>query len=70
MNSISRNWRTLLLLALLCAPATACTTTRSTAIDKGVCSIWSPLTYSASKDTPETVLGIRQNNAKRQAFCK
>lgn len=50
--------------------ATACSQTLSTGTDKGVCALWSGLTYSASKDTPETVLGIRQNNAKRSSYCK
>ncbi len=48
---------------------TNCATTSTTATDKGVCSVWSGLTYSASGDTPETVQGIRVNNAKRDTYC-
>lgn len=71
MSSISRTWSVPLLLVLLSGPLTACTTTRSTGIpDRGVCAVWLPLTYSATGDTAETVLAIRQNNAKRQAFCQ
>ncbi|RWO22805.1 hypothetical protein [Mesorhizobium sp.] len=70
MKSTSKTSATLLLLATLCILATACSRTLSTETGKGVCTVWSGLTYSASKDTPETVLGIRQNNAKRASFCK
>ena len=70
MKSTFKTSATLLLLATLSILVTACNTTRSIATNDGVCTVWSPLTYSASKDTPETVLGIRQNNAKRGSFCK
>jgi len=31
---------------------------------------WRPITYSSSKDTPETVDEVRANNRARKAFCK
>jgi len=34
-----------------------------------VCSIWGAVTYS-SRDTPETRLEARANNAARDAYCK
>lgn len=34
-----------------------------------VCLIWKGITYSASKDTPETVQGVRVNNAKHDSYC-
>lgn len=70
MRNICKNSARPLLLAALCALATACQTTRSTGIDKGVCAIWGGITYSASRDTPETVLEVRRNNARRQAYCE
>ena len=30
---------------------------------------WKPLTYSSTKDTSETVDGVRANNRAREAFC-
>jgi hypothetical protein len=48
----------------------ACSTTRTTGTGKEVCLIWTPATYSAKGDTPETIDGNRALNAKRDAFCK
>lgn len=37
---------------------------------KPICSdAWKPLTYSSTKDTPETVDGVRASNRARKAFC-
>jgi hypothetical protein len=39
-------------------------------LSKPICAdAWKPLTYSSSKDTPETVEGVRSNNRARKAFC-
>lgn len=35
-----------------------------------VCRAWPVTPYSSSKDTPETVVGNRANNAARAAYCK
>ncbi len=48
----------------------ACQTTTPTTATKGVCAVWLGIDYSASLDTPETVLGVRRNNARRDEFCK
>ena len=68
-------WSPLCLLGLTCSLA-GCLETRATRIaatDKraavAVCSAWLPTTYS-SRDTPETQLGVRANNAARAAYCK
>lgn len=66
MSSIFRISLTLGMLV----PLAACQTTRTTAIDKAVCAIWTPVTYSGSKDTPETVASNRALNAKRDAYCR
>jgi hypothetical protein len=48
----------------------ACQTTRTTGIDKAVCSIWTPATYSASQDSQQTIDGNRALNARRDAYCR
>lgn len=47
----------------------ACSQTLTTATISDVCLIWTPVTYSAKGDTPETVEGIRALNARRDAYC-
>ena len=37
-------------------------------VTAGVCSVWLPTTYS-SRDTEETQLGNRANNAARDIYC-
>lgn len=62
-----RNWTVsgvLLLLVLLAG----CKTTPSTGTSD-VCLIWKPVTYSALKDSPETIGEIRSQNARRMAYC-
>lgn len=54
------------MLALLAG----CSQTLTTGTGHEVCLIWSPATYSAKGDTPETIEGNRALNAKRDAFCK
>lgn len=54
------------MLALLAG----CQTTPTIGIGREVCLIWTPATYSAKGDTPETIEGNRALNAKRDAFCK
>lgn len=34
-----------------------------------VCRLWQGVSYSSSKDTKETIVNIRVNNATRDAFC-
>jgi len=64
-----------LLLAMMCL-LVACQSTPRTntaaadaAVTSGVCSAWQPVTYS-SRDTPDSILQIRANNAARDAYCK
>jgi hypothetical protein len=65
--------------ALLLTLATGCSTaslsitptqTTETRIAADVCSVWLPVSYSASQDTAETVLRVRAGNAARDAYCK
>lgn len=37
-------------------------------IAEDTCSVWKAVTYS-SRDTPETQLEVRANNAARKAYC-
>jgi len=55
---------------MLLASMAGCKTTPSTGIPSEVCLIWKPITFSASRDTPETVEEIRAQNARRQVFCE
>lgn len=53
---------------------TACQTTTNTvatdeAITAGVCSIFSPITWS-SRDTAETIDQVRRHNAGRDEYCE
>lgn len=62
-----------LVMALLLAGCLPTTTTRIAATESkivtGVCKVWVPVTYS-SRDTLETQLEVRANNAARDTYCK
>lgn len=64
-----------LALAMTCLLAgcqmipTTSTAGTEAAIAADVCRVWSPVTYS-SRDTPETTLEVRANNAARAAYCR
>jgi hypothetical protein len=77
----SGNWRSLSRAARMLLPllamlfVTGCLSTPKTrigeteaAIVADVCRVWLPVTYS-SRDTAETVLEARANNAARSAYC-
>lgn len=61
-----RSLTVLLLVASLMLLA-ACQTTGSAETE--VCSVWRPVTWS-QRDTPETVDGVKGNNARRGAWCR
>lgn len=46
-----------------------CMTTRSTGTTGDVCLIWKPITYSAKSDSADTVEEVRNQNARREAYC-
>lgn len=46
-----------------------CTTTHTTGTTPDVCLIWKPVTYSASQDSSETITEVRDQNARRDAYC-
>jgi hypothetical protein len=49
---------------------TALTACAATPITGTACSAFRPITYSAAKDTPETVAQVRKHNAAWEALCK
>lgn len=56
----------LLTLALLAG----CQTTRTTeTTGSDACLIWQEQTYSASEDSEQTVREVREQNARRAAYC-
>lgn len=67
--------RGLIVLAMLCGLMMSCTTTQpiGTTGDgaRPVCCLaFEPLSYSASGDTAQTVLGVRRFNAAFNAMCR
>jgi len=71
MSNPSRTLSVLPKLALVSVLllATGCQTHTTATTGSLVCTVWLPITYSSGKDTPETALQVRQNNAKRDAYC-
>lgn len=62
-----------MLAMMFCLAGCSLTTTTRTKetdarITAGVCTVWKPITYS-SKDTPQTQLEVRGNNAAQKAYC-
>ncbi len=52
-----------------CSPTTSTLTVETEgAIAAGVCQAWKPVTYS-SRDTEQTQLEARANNAARASYC-
>lgn len=62
-----RRLLTLLLLAASPMLLVGCQTTATGETE--VCAVWRPVTWS-QKDTPETIDGVKGNNARRGAWCK
>lgn len=63
----------LIALVTMCALVAGCQSTKTRSIvttDKPVCTVWKGVSYSAKRDTPETVREVRANNAARTAYCK
>lgn len=59
--------RTTLLAAALATLLAACATT-DTGATSAVCSQWRTISWS-SRDTPETIDGVKGNNARRNGWC-
>lgn len=60
-----------MLAAALILPLTACAAMRGTAMrTSGACVAFSPITFSAARDTPETIRQVRGHNAAWDAICK
>jgi hypothetical protein len=59
-----------LMLMTLCAATLllgGCSMTMGTGVTDA-CSFWKPVSWS-TKDTPETIEGVKVNNARRKAWC-
>ena len=70
MPSISRISNGLPLLAVLYGLTMAgCSQTPTIATTRAECAVWPVITYSASKDSGQTVQEVRQANATREAWC-
>ena len=60
----------LTLVVLSAMMLTACSATRTTVMRaSAACIAFQPITFSASKDTPETVGQVRGHNAAWDAIC-
>jgi len=46
-----------------------CQTTHTTGTTPDACLIWQPVTYSASQDSAATIKEVREQNARRDAYC-
>jgi hypothetical protein len=57
----------MLICAVLPILNAGCQTTASGGTE--VCSVWKSILWS-KKDTPETIDGVKGNNAARKAWCK
>lgn len=62
-----RTVRMMLLAAALPILAAGCKTTGIVGTDE-VCAQWRGISWATS-DTPETIDGVKGNNARRQAWC-
>ncbi len=63
----------LIALVMLSALAAGCQSKPIPGIvttDRPVCTVWKGISYSAMRDTPETVSEVRANNAARAEYCK
>ncbi|CAH1664299.1 hypothetical protein CHELA1G2_12356 [Hyphomicrobiales bacterium] len=63
-----RTVRTMLLAAALPILAAGCKTTGTVATEN-VCAQWRGISWATS-DTPETIDGVKGNNARRLAWCE
>jgi len=57
------------LISLAVLLLAACSTTHTIVTDTS-CQVLNPITYSGSKDTPETIQQIREHNAVWDSLCK
>ncbi|POR52381.1 hypothetical protein CYD53_10546 [Bosea psychrotolerans] len=55
------------MLAVSLTLLAGCQTTGSGVTE--VCAVWKPVLWS-SRDTPETIDGVKGNNARRAAWCR
>ncbi len=60
-------WPTMSILAVSLTLLAGCQTTGSGVTE--VCTVWKPVLWS-SRDTPETIDGVKGNNARRGAWCQ
>jgi hypothetical protein len=74
MNCWSNNWRRWrnagAVLAVLGLSGCLTINGTETIVIDSACEVFGPISYSASQDTPETVIQIRRHNARYLALCK
>jgi hypothetical protein len=59
----------LLLAMLLTSTLTGCVTLTGTKeINTSVCQVWKDISWS-SKDTTQTIIEVKINNARREGYC-
>ena len=68
-TGFGRTARTLALALLLTSLAAGCTATTGGSATDAVCDVLKPISWS-SRDTDETVAGVKQHNAVHKAICK
>lgn len=57
------------LAMLLILPLTGCSSLTGTVeTNKSVCGVWRNVSWS-SKDTPQTIVEVKVNNARRDGWC-
>ena len=57
------------LATLLILPLTACSSLTATVeTNKSACGVWRNVSWS-SKDTPQTIVEVKVNNARRDGWC-
>lgn len=61
--------RLLTVLLLVASPMLLAACNQTVSGGTEVCAVWRPVTWS-QKDTPDTIDGVKGNNARRGAWCK
>lgn len=69
LNNIGKTLLVFAALLLLVLLVTACQTRTTGIAGSDVCLIWQSQTYSASEDSEQTVREVREQNARRAAYC-
>jgi hypothetical protein len=63
-----RKMRYMLVMPLMCLLTGCSTLTGTVETNKSVCAVWKDISWS-SKDTTQTILEVKVNNARREGYC-